>query len=130
MTTAYRPPDVEAPAPTANRVTGARGTTERESRQSSAMLDARTVPCACCRRPISGATSRLLAAHASCWRHAGERIRRVSRAVVERREQAEIAAWRDEFEAEEARLQEIERKLQANGYQTVRIPAASAEGWR
>jgi len=81
------------------------------------------VRCACCRQPIRTAVAGMAAVHARCWDIAGQRIRRVNLAAVARRHAAEIAAWRDEYEREEARLQEIERKLQAQGYQTVRMPA-------
>jgi hypothetical protein len=65
--------------------------------------------CACCRRAISGASAALLAVHARCWHLAGERIRRVSRAAIERRARAEVDGWRDEYV-------DAERRLRAEGW--------------
>lgn len=60
--------------------------------------------CACCWQPISGASGRIVGAHRSCWIAAGERLRRIPVAKVERQIRAEIAAWREEYETAERRL--------------------------
>lgn len=78
---------------------------QREHREhSAAPVRMSSAACACCRRLITGASSALLAVHVRCWRLAGERIRRVSRAAIDRRARAEMDGWRDEYVDAEVRL--------------------------
>ncbi len=101
MTPAYRPPDIETARRAGRAVEGTAG--RMVHGDDTAALPDRTVRCACCRRPVLGASPALLGVHAACWRIAGARIRVVSQSEL-RRERAAIRRWRDAYRRAELRM--------------------------